>query len=537
MIIDSSTASQAAALAPLLSIIAAFLTPLLSHTVKRSSLFAFLFSEIIFIINYLLTDIVFVYVFKTGAILTYMFAGFPPPFGIIYEVDFINAFLGFLVGLIFPIVNIVSYSYLEKLTKNNEWYYTIYLGLEAGLLGIAYTGDLFNLFVMLEVMSISAYALTAYLREKGTPLNAAIKYGLIGAVGSTIYFIAVILLYSGLGTLTMADVAADAIGVTPSLFYTQGVAFNPAPVLGLFLVLSVWAFLIETAIVPHHFWLPDAYSSMPAPAAATMAAVAEGVGLYVITRIIYVIVGLENAAWILYLLLVLGSLNIIIGGYLMATSNDLKRLIAYSTILDMGYAVIGLGLANEIGVSAAFYYILAHAFVKPLLFISVGAIELHTGSTSLDAVQGIMKSNPIVGLGLIIGGLAVIGVPPLNLFFAKLMLFQGVLEKGYTPLLIILLLGSALALVGFTRLWYCTCTRKRIEAPKPTTTKPVPIPFEFKVAIIMLILGVVLTGVLYGYLRSFILDPISYILVTKNQTYRISYITAAYNLFRLIRGG
>jgi len=525
MINDPSVSGYAAALAPFIAILSAFVTPLLSSLFKRPQRFAFIFSEIILILNMFLTLVTAYYVFITRDIIIYMFAAFPPPFGIVYEIDLLNAFIGILIGIIFPIVNITAYNYLENVTKHNEWYYTIFLGLEAGLLGIAYTGDLFNLFVMLEVASITAYGLTAYLRERGRPLNAAIKYGLIGAVGSTIYFLAVVLLYSGLGTLNMADVASKALGL--ELFHTMGTAIDVGNVLILFTALAVWAFMIEAAIFPHHFWLPDAYSSMPPVAAATMAAVAEGVSVYVIIRLIYTVVGIEYSSWILYLLLFLGSLNIVVGGYLMAVSKDMKRLIAYSTVLDMGYVVIGIGLGSAIGLAATLYYIFCHAIVKPLLFISVGAIESLTGTTYMDKVTGIAKSEPLIGIGLLIGGLAIIGIPPLNIFFAKLMLFQAVLENKMYPLIIILALGSVFAFIGFTRLLYSVygVRTKGIEFQFKIT-------IETKTVIMLLVVATILSGLFFIYLKNELLDPISMYILSENG--RISYIEKAYDLFKLV---
>lgn len=532
MVLDSYTASYMAALAPLITVIAAFITPLLSTLSKKPQRFAFIFSEIILVLNAFLTSLVFHYVYVAKHILVYMFAGFPPPFGIIYEVDYLNALIGLLIGLVFPLVNLVSYRYLEHSSKHNEWYYVLYLGLQAGLLGMTYTGDLFNLFVMLEVVSITAYGLTSYLRERGYTLNAALKYGFFGAVGSTIYFIAVVLLYSGLGTLAMPDVASDSMGLQ---YFNEstGLALNPAPVLVLFAALAVWAFLIESAIFPHHFWLPDAYSSMPPAVAATMAAVAEGVGAYVIMRIMYTVVGLQHIYWIQVILLILGSANIVLGGYLMATTNEVRRLIAYSTILDMGYVAIGIGLGSEMALKATLFYIIAHSIVKPLLFIASGALELYAGTTDMDKLAGVLRTEPYIASSFLIGGLTVIGIPPFNLFFAKLSLFMAVFNTGAYILLIIMLLGSALAFVGFSRLWYISLT---VRSRKALKFKPHirSIGGETKAILLLAIILVILTGIFYIWINENILTPAVNMLLSDQ--HRIEYISKAYNLYKLIGG-
>ncbi|ABN69751.1 NADH/Ubiquinone/plastoquinone (complex I) [Staphylothermus marinus F1] len=528
-----SVAVVAAALAPLLAVISAFMLPLLSSLLSnKRSLFAFIYSETVFLINAFLTILVYLYIHGTNNIIVYLFAGFPAPFGIIYEVDVLGAFFGLLIGLIFPLINIVSYSYLERSSKHNEWYYTLYLGLQAGMLGIAYTGDLFNLFVMLEVMSITAYGLTAYFREKGKPLNATIKYGLFGAVGSTIYFLAVVFLYSGIGTLAMPDAAAASMGL--SYFgETTGLALNPFPVLILFAGLAVWAFMIESAVFPHHFWLPDAYSNMPSSVAATMAAVAEGIGAYVIIRILYVIVGIDKVLWLLSLLVILGTVNIIVGGYLMAVSRDAKRIIAYSTILDMGYVMIGIGLATNMGLQSALFYILAHTIVKPLLFIAVGEVEAEYKTTDIDKLEEIGGVDPYIASALLFGGLAVVGIPPLNMFFAKLMLFEAVLDSGIYPLLIVILLGSALSFVGFSRLWFVAIGYRR----RSIVGKIARASYSAKVLIILLVLATILTGIFYNYLNEQVLSRIVESMFSSQ--FRYEYVKTAYDYLSqmLLRGG
>ncbi len=528
MVLDGYTAAYLAALAPFVAVAAAFLTPLLSGLSRKPWRFAFVFSEIIFLFNAAATSAVFYYVFRRDTIITYMFAAFPPPLGIVYEIDYLNAFIALLVGLVFPIVNLASPRYLETVTRHNEWYYVLLLGLEAGLLGMTYTGDLFNLFVMLEVTSIAAYGLTAYLRERGKPLSAAIKYGLIGAVGSTIYFIAVVLLYSGTGTVTMADAAAKAMG-TP-VFPTAGLATDPLPALILFAALATWSFMIESAIFPHHYWLPGAYSGMPPMAAAAMAAVAEGVGVYVLIRIIYTVTGPGHLEWLLWILMAMGSLNIIVGGYMTATARELKKLIAYSTVLDMGYVVIGVSLGTAAGLAAALYYIISHAVIKPLLFTAAEAVELVAGTTDMDTVSGVARKQPLVGAAMVIGGLAIIGVPPMNIFFAKLALFQAVFDKQLYPIAIIMLLGSAMAFIGFSRLWYSTCCQR-----KRTITEKVKVYGEIKLVIIIFILATLVTSIFYGWINTHIVNQVTTYVFS--QAGRQAYVEKAHQLFNLLYRG
>ncbi len=516
------------ALSPLIAIVSAFTIPLIYAWFKNRRLI-FILSEIILVVNALITIIVFNYTHVSGKIIYYMFAGFPPPLGIAYEVDVLGAFMGMLIGLIFPFINLFSYKYLEEYS-GIEWYYTLYLGLEAGLLGISYTGDIFNLFVMLEVASIAAYALIAFKRHLGYSLEASIKYAIVGSIASTIYFIAVVLAYSGLGTLSMADIAAHTINTNTLFSLTYGYTSNITITLTLLLSLTVWAFMIEAALVPHHFWLPSAYSAAPATVAATLSAVAEGVAVYVILRYMYIIVGIEQSLWILPLFLVLGSIAAVFGGFMMTIQNELKKLIAYSTIMDVGFMFIGLGINTPAAITATLYYVLSHAIVKPLLFLTAGMIEKTYGTTKLEELRGMLRSTPIIALGLFIGGLAVSGIPPTNLFTAKLSLIIAVLEKEYYPLIIVIVLSSALALIGFMRAFYATYfTTSKTSKPTQNTSS------ILNALILVLVILVVLTGILYPLISSNIISPISEYVFNPNS--RIEYVRVAEEYLKLIFQG
>lgn len=515
------------AIAPLIAIIAAFSIPLLS-ALFRSRRLVFILSEIVLLVNAVLSLLIFYYIYTTGRIVYYIFAGFPPPLGEAYEVDLLGAYMGLLVGLIFPVANAFSYRYLEEYS-GVEWYYALYLGLEAGLLGIVYTGDIFNLFVMLEVASIASYALTAFKRHLGFTLEAAVKYAIVGSIASTIYFIAVVLAYSGLGTLSMADIAAQSLQLSSLFNITYGYTANTALTLTLFLGLSVWAFMIEAALVPHHFWLPDVYSYAPATVVATLSAVAEGVAVYVVIRYMYTVVGLEYSSWLNILFLILGSAAAVFGGLMVTLQNELKRLIAYSTIMDVGFMFIGLGIGTQTALTATLYYVLSHAIVKPLLFLTAGAIEKIHGTTRLDQLVGALRSTPILALGLFVGGLAVGGIPPTNLFTAKLTLIISTLEKGYYPVIAVIVLASALGLIGFLRAFYASYFSAKTSSG--VKTPPQYLIYSIIIAFVVLVFA---TGLAYPYISSKLIDPISASIF--NPLKRIEYVRVAEECLKVIFG-
>jgi multicomponent Na+:H+ antiporter subunit D len=199
----------------------------------------------------------------------------------------------------------------------------------------------------------------------------------------------------------------------------------------------------------------------------------------------------------------------------------------------MGYVAIGIGLGTETALKASLFYIIAHSIVKPLLFIAAGGLELYAGTTDMDKLAGVLRTEPFIASSFLIGGLAVIGIPPFNMFFAKLSLFEAVFETGSYILLIIMLLGSALAFVGFSRLWYISLT---VRSKKALEFKPrvKSIGGETKTILMVAIILVILTGIFYTWINDNILTPAVNMLLSDQS--RIEYISRAYNLYKLIGG-
>lgn len=512
----NSFAADVAAALPLASIVIAFLIPLVSLKIKNPMVPHYI-SSVVTGLVFLLSAYVFIHVFSTGDVLVYTFSGFPPPLGIVYVVDVVNSFVGFLIGFVFFFVNIFSLKYILKF-GGSEWYYTLMLGLEAGLMGLAYTGDVFNVFVMMEVASVSTYALITFFRERGYPLDAGVKYGILGGVATTIYFVAAVIAYYSFGTLNMADIASKILGrETPFNTFSQGFTYDVGVAAVIFLGLSVWTFAIESALFPMHFWLPEAYTAAPATAAAALAAVAEGTYVYLVMRYIYTIVGLEHALPVRIAFLFLGSLAVIFAGFLMSQQNGLKRIISYSTVLDVGFMYIGLGIGSKLAIAATLYYILSHAFVKPLLFLTAAASEYLFGTTNLNKLSGVYRKYPILGASLAVGGLAVAGVLPFNLFFAKLNLAIAALQEGYAPVIIVIAVGSAFALVSFSRALYATYFK-----PGSAEVSSLTLPVSFKSVLSILLVLTVITGLGYTLINTDLITPIAENLT--DSTLRLKYL-------------
>ena len=468
--------AQCVAIQPFLAIAAAFTLPLISLIIKRRAVWEG-FALTIFTINFILSLLVFHHMYTvSGKPIIYAFGSWPPPIGIVYEVNRAGALMGLLINGLVLTAAIFSIKYMEH-EPQVQWYYTLMLGFEAGMLGCTYTGDIFNLFVMLEVMSVSAYGLVAFRRETPEAIEAAIKYAIVGSTATTAYFIAVAFAYGTFGTLNMADLALKLRGSTlPVTGMPIGDVFLGS---ALFLALTFWAFSLKAAIAPNHFWLPDAHPAAPSPISALLSGIMVKVAIFVLMRYMFTIFrGAPPVIPIIqslnYALIVLGVLSALIGAILMLTQRDLKRLIAYGTILNIGYIAMGMGLANPSGLTAAFFHIVNHAIGKALLFLAAGAFIHAVGTRNFDELAGIGKRMPLTSAAFLIGALALAGAPPLNCFMSKLLLFKAYLETEWlSPLVVVIVITSVFALMGYLKAFYHIYARQPVrdvsgikEAPK-----------------------------------------------------------------------
>ncbi len=454
---------------PPLLIVSAFILPLINIFIK-SKKFYDLFASFISIIVLMLSAIILIDVYKAENPIVYPFGGWPPPIGIVYEIDKLNGFLGFVTAFIMFMVVLYSWWYTEKVDGNSiAYYYTLLLGFEAGVMGCIYTGDAFNLFVMLEVLSISAYGLVAFFRNRPQAVEASIKYSMVGIIATTLYFFAVILLYGTYGTLTMADLAlksrAQSLGLSISIdrFTLSGGFYgNIVVTTAVALAIAFWTFMVKSALFPNHFWLVDAYPEAPAAATAGLILV-ENVGIYAIIRFIYTIFGpksvlggLRNTFGIIFI--VLGGLGAIITALLMAVQRDVKRILAYSSVHHVGliYMALGTGIVypevSEVVLATILLHILNHSIGKSMLFMSTGVLIRIVNSRDVDRLIGSGRIAPVAGLATAIGTLHLLGLPPLAGFFSKLYMYNIYLSVNQPILAIVLVLAIAISIMGYAKL-------------------------------------------------------------------------------------
>jgi multicomponent Na+:H+ antiporter subunit D len=303
--------------------------------------------------------------------------------------------------------------------------------------GVILTGDFFNMFVFLEIASIASYALVAFGVE-AEELEASFKYLILGGVSSTIILLGIALLYSATGTLNMADV---------SMSIQKGISRN---VLFFTFALFLMGFGLKSAMVPFHAWLPDAHPSAPAPISAMLSGlIIKALGIYSVARIFFVIIGVVPI--IKTILMVLGALSMVIGVFLAVGQWDFKRLLAYHSISQMGYVMVGIGLATPLGILGGLFHLLNHAVFKSLLFLCSGAFEYTTGTRQLKQLGGLIRKMPWTGSSCSIAALSISGVPPFNGFWSKFIIIVALFQSQNYLLAIITVFVSFMTLISFVK--------------------------------------------------------------------------------------
>jgi multicomponent Na+:H+ antiporter subunit D len=417
----------------------------------------------------------------------YAVGGWPPPWGIEVVLDPLSAFVAVVIAGVATATLLAGGPGVRALVERLEAaYYGLTLLLVTGLLGMVVSGDLFNVFVFLEVSSIASYALVA--GAGGPALAAAFRYVVLGTVGASFYLLGVGFLYAATGTLNMADLAGRAPDLATSPLLLGGLAFL---VIGL---------AIKMGLFPFHGWLPDAYTWAPPPAAALMAPVATKAAAYVLARTVLYVIRPEGIP-VGPLLAWAGGAAILAGGVLALRQTDARRLLAYSSVSQMGYIALGLGLANRTALAGAYLHVLNHSLMKAVLFLALSAAALRGRSMRLPAaLPG--PSMPVSATCAVVAALSMVGVPPAGGFFSKWYLLQGTLA-AHEPLLAgTVLFGSLLAAGYMYRLteavWFGD------PAPSPA---PPEAPRVLLFGLVALAIAIVAVGVGNAALVVGILDP------------------------------
>jgi len=378
-----------------------------------------------------------------NGVIHYYLGNWPPPWGIEYVIDHLNAMMVVLVSATAFLVAVYSKKSIEQeLPDKVVYFYTVFLLQVTGFLGIVITGDVFNLYVFLEIASLAGYALIA-IGEEGAPL-ASFRYIVLGTVGACFYLLAVGYLYIVTGSLNMADLAK----ILPDLYASK-------------VVLVAFAFFmvgiaLKMALFPLHVWLPDAYTKAPTTASALIAPLMTKVAIYVMLRIMFTVFQPYFSIEFMPItkILLWAGIIAIFGGAIMALAQtDFKRMLCYIIVAEVGYMVGGVGVANAVAIKGTVLHILNDVVMTLGLFTVAGIITYKMRHHNLDDFKGMFKKMPLTMAAFVTVALSIIGVPPTCGFFSKWYLLQGAVLAGQWMFVVALLFSSLINIVLFFRIF------------------------------------------------------------------------------------
>lgn len=370
------------------------------------------------------------------------------PLGINLVLDGLSSLLLLAIATVSAAAMLFSARYMERYTAKSK-YLSLFMLMVAGMNGVVLSGDLFNIYVFLEVASLASYALVGFGCEH-EELEASFKYMVLGSIASVFILFGIAMVYGNTGALNLAYIskAIAESGVN------RGLAFA--------LSLFIAGFGLKAALVPFHAWLPDAHPSAPAPISAMLSGVLiKALGVYVLARLVFNIFGVTVAiGWVL---ISLGILSMVIGVFLAVGQWDFKRLLAYHSISQMGYVVFGLGMGALIiarggdpkwaamAILGGLFHLANHAAFKSLLFLTSGSVEMATGTRNLKELGGLAEKMPVTRAACTLASAAIAGVPPFNGFWSKLILVIAAVQAGFYGLAGVTVVVSLITLISFLK--------------------------------------------------------------------------------------
>lgn len=427
---------------PILQVVIPLMAAPICLLLKRTQL-VWLFSIIVSGLAFLISVLLLQQVMTTGVI-SYELGGWSAPWGIEYRIDKLNAFLLLIISAISTIVLFAAQVCISKEIPQNKQtlFYVLYLLSLTGMLGIVATGDAFNVFVFLEISSLSAYALISMGKDRRA-LWAAYQYLIMGTIGATFILIGIGLMYQMTGTLNMEDLSQR----LPEVAQTRTVFTAFA-----FVIVGV---CLKLALFPLHLWLPNAYAYAPSIVTAFFAATATKVAIYLLIRFTFSVFGLTfsfTAIPLQTLFMALGLVGIIIASTSAIYQNNIKHLFAYSSIAQIGYMIVGFSISTITGLTATLLHLFNHALMKSAIFLALAAVMYRLGNVQLNSFHGLGRQMPLTMAAIVVGGLSLIGVPLTVGFVSKWYLIIALLEQGWWPVAVLVLIGSLLAVIYVWRI-------------------------------------------------------------------------------------
>ncbi|ASJ04412.1 MULTISPECIES: proton-conducting transporter transmembrane domain-containing protein [Thermococcus] len=424
---------QYAALLIALPLISAFFVPLLKGAGKNA------IKYFLIAVTALQTGIaawVFQWVYSTDQPIIVIAGGWKPPVGINLYFGHFAALFVLIVAAISFLMAIFSLKAIE--VEPIDKYAMLFLLLMLGATGMIATGDIFNLFVFMEITAISAYALTAY-NKTGEAAEASMKYIVLGGIGSSFFLVGIALIYGSLGTLNMAQIAQLAATMDPTVAQVG-------------LALIIFGLAVEAELFPLNAWAPDAYQAAPHPVTVMFSAFVVKAGLYAMARILYLMQAVESWGSVLRLLVILATLTVIVAELAALRQRNVKRMIAYSSIAQIGLIALALALGTQSGVDAGVFHMINHAIVKAMLFLAVGYVAMTLGGADIENFRGLGRKMPLTAFAISVGAIATVGIPLFNIFWSKIRIILATLQVGYTWAAALVLTASVVEAVYYFRL-------------------------------------------------------------------------------------
>ena len=416
--------------------------------------------------------------------------------GIALEVDALSVFFALLTTAAVFVSCIYSQTYMKH-DDNIGQYYILFLMLSGGVLGLVLTGDIFNMYIMVEILTFAAVALTCFRKNAYGALEAGFKYLVVGCIGSTCVLCGIIMLYAQAHTLNFAQLSA----LIPNNMNTATkVAFAL-----LFIGFSTKAF-----IVPFHPLAADAHGAAPASISVLISGVLTKSGVYGIIRLTYFLFQTMGLSSFQFLLVFVGCVSMFVCVTMALAQHDFKRLLAFHSISQIGYVLTAVGLCTALGFSAGIYHAMNHTLFKGLLFLAAGAVLHETGTTSLDELGGLSKKMPHTTALFLIGAFSISGIPPFNGFASKWMIYNACFEKagetgsiGYALVTIICLITSVLTLASFVKVSHSVFFGRLPDKLKDVQE----VPFGMRLAMGILAALCILTGMFPNFVTRFLTEP------------------------------
>ncbi|MBF0377929.1 MAG: monovalent cation/H+ antiporter subunit D family protein [Desulfamplus sp.] len=394
-------------------------------------------------VSFISSILLLLQVTSTGVVIEYRMAGWAAPIGIVYIIDHLTALVLVLISSVSLINLIASKRRIDDQFRNKEGaFYSLYVLFTAGLIGMTTTGDAFNLYVLLEIASLSGYALIG-LGSNRAPL-ATLNYLFLGTIGATFYLLGVGYLYIATGSLNMADIAS----IIPKMMNSSMILFA--------FIICLTGLLVKLAIFPVHGWLPGAYSESATVAASLVAPLTTKVTIYIMIRLClsvftpqYTFQHLETTDVMVWL----SVITIVFGAISALSQKDYKKMLSYIIIAEVGYMVGGFFLGNKMGISGAILHIVNDAAMTLALFMVAGIFLWKTGEDSRESLKGMFGKMPFTMAGFTLAGLSVVGVPPTCGFFSKWYLILGGISAGQYGFVAALIFSSLVNAVLFFRIF------------------------------------------------------------------------------------